>query len=67
MKKFEYHYIIIDNAKIYLEKTRPVLNELGREGWELVGVCPAHDGLKCSCIFKRELQGDNIQSTEVKP
>lgn len=61
MKKFEYEYKIIMNIghKTYVEKNHIMLNEMGREGWELVSMCPASHGVATfACIFKRELEED---------
>lgn len=60
MKKFEYNYKTIMSGKMFIEKNLIMLNELGRNGWEAVGICPCSDSATTlSCLFKRQLQDDN--------
>jgi hypothetical protein len=64
MKKFEYQTIIIEpkgifGGKINADSFTQTLNNMGKQGWELVNAVSsneAYGGTKnIVCIFKREL------------
>jgi len=60
VKKFEYDYKIIMSGKMFIKENLVMLNNMGREGWEAIGLCPASDSAATlSCLFKRELQDTN--------
>ncbi len=65
MTQWEYHYILAFNTEIdqindqlVQRKTHPLmehLNQLGIDGWEMIGICPASDsGNYWRLLFKRE-------------
>ena len=63
MKKFEYQTKVIDTkfswrGKVNTEGFNQILNDMGREGWELVEVTASNQGFGNTesfiCIFKRE-------------
>ena len=64
MKKYEYKTQVIDakglwGGKINVGEFNNSLNEMGRDGWELVGTTASNEaaGRTASfiCVFKREL------------
>ena len=56
-KRFEYHFMALDCYDNPAERTA-MLNELGNEGWEVIGTLPGHFGYDdCTIgfvLFKRE-------------
>ncbi len=65
MPQWEYHYILAFNTEIYQindqlvqRKSHPLmdyLNQLGKDGWEMVGICTASEsGNYWRLLFKRE-------------
>ena len=66
MKKYEYRTIVIDakssflGGKIDPEGVNKVLNDEGRDGWELIEVAASNQGFGDTrglvCIFKREIE-----------
>ncbi len=64
MKKYEYRTQVMDakglfGGKIDVGDFNNSLNELGREGWELVGTTASNEAAGRTgsfiCVFKREL------------
>ena len=71
MKKFEYCYIehpcgdLTKYARTWFSKDKSidiagkhipdVLNDLGKDGWEMVGCGTRHDGSEHNIYFKREI------------
>lgn len=60
--------VSIEGEEIYLEKgqrrsefVRRVLNQLGKEGWELAGVHPLWPAETSYMVFKREGVGEAIE------
>jgi len=56
MKKWEYKYVMARPS--YNEEFNEQLNELGKEGWELVTITNEHE----EQVFKREL----IENQEIE-
>ena len=64
VKKFEYQTKILDakgilGGKINVMEFNQTLNDMGREGWELVGTTASNQEFGSTryiiCVFKREL------------
>ena len=51
MKKFEYHIVIIPD----INQIENVLNDLGKNGWEMVGCGTQHEGSTHIIYLKREI------------
>ena len=65
MKKWEYETVVLDGkglfgGKIDVKGYKVKLNEMGREGWELVEQTSSNAGYGETryiiCVFKRELE-----------
>ncbi len=67
MTQWEYHYILAFNTEIdqindqlVQRKSHPLLehlNQLGKDGWEMIGFCPANEtGNYWRLLFKREMK-----------
>ncbi|MCL2370989.1 MAG: DUF4177 domain-containing protein [Firmicutes bacterium] len=57
MKLFEYDCKTIILSVSAISENRSMLNEMGKQGWELLNVC-ASSGMTASvatCFFKREI------------
>ena len=57
MKIFEYDCKTIQLSVSAISENRSMLNEMGKQGWELLNVC-ASSGIASSvatCFFKREI------------
>ena len=63
MKRYEYKTQVIDakglwGGKIDVDEFNSALNELGRDGWELVGTTASNEAYGRTagiiCVFKRE-------------
>ncbi len=64
MKKFKYRTLVVDakglfGGKIDVSGFNNSLNEMGRDGWELVGTTASNEAAGRTvcfiCVFKREL------------
>ncbi len=65
MKKYEYQTRMIDakgffGGKVNIEQYTAELNEMGREGWELIETTASNQDFGSTryliCVFKRELE-----------
>jgi len=64
MKKWEYETVVLDGkgilgGKIDVDGFKTKLNEMGRDGWELIEQTASNQGFGDTryiiCVFKREL------------
>lgn len=62
MTLWEYASILVDEPA-----TKPVLDDLGAQGWELVSIVQGHTSARLLYVFKRPKQADPVLTAGTLP